>query len=162
MDQKKIQDALLESRYGEGTDADVNAPDFQASKSEMDALDAMLAFSEDEPPRPGFDTRFFAQLEEMKREAEEAPSWSKKLLWWLAPAGLAAAAALFVFQTGTPVNDMTDDQLAIAMELELFEDFETVRELDTLEDFELIAQLTLDELETEPSEAGQPDEVRFQ
>jgi hypothetical protein len=57
---------------------------------------------------------------------------------------------------------MTDAQLAIAMELELFEDFETVRELDTLEDFELIAQLTLDELDAEPSEAGQPDEVRFQ
>ena len=161
MDQKKIQDALLESRYGEGADADVNAPEFQAAKSEMDALDAMLALSEDEPPRPGFDTRFYAQLEEMKREADEAPSWSKKLLWWLAPAGLAAAA-LLVVQTGVSPSDMTDDQLAIAMELELFEDFETVRELDTLEDFELIAQLTLDELDAEPSEAGQPDEVRFQ
>lgn len=161
MDQKKIQDALLESRYGEGADADVNAPEFQAAKSEMDALDAMLALSEDEPPRPGFDTRFYAQLEEMKREADEAPSWSKKLLWWLAPAGLAAAV-LLVVQTGVSPSDMTDDQLAIAMELELFEDFETVRELDTLEDFELIAQLTLDELDAEPSEAGQPDEVRFQ
>ena len=161
MDQKKIQDALLESRYGEGTDADVSAPEFQAAKSEMDALDAVLAFSEDEPPRPGFDTRFYAQLEEMKSGAHEAPSWSKRLLWWLAPVGLAAAA-LLVFQTGITPDNMTDDQLAIAMELELFEDFETVRELDTLEDFELIAQLTLDEVEPEPSEAGQPDEVRFQ
>ena len=161
MDQKKIQDALLESRYGEGTDADLNAPEFQEAKSEMDTLDAMLALSEDEPPRPGFDTRFYAQLEEMKREAEEAPNWIRRLMWVLAPVGFAAAA-LMVVQSGVVSSDPTDEQLAIAMDLELFEEYETVRELDTLEDFELLAQLTLDDLEAEPSEAADPDEVRVQ
>ena len=162
MDQKKIQDALIESRYGEGTSADLNGPEFEAAKSEMDALDSLLSLSEDEPPRPGFDTRFFAQLEEMKRESQEAPSWIRRLMWIMAPVGVAAAALIVLQTGGTSLEDVNDDQLAIAMELELFEDYETVRELDALEDFELLAQLTLEELEAEPSEPADAEEVRVQ
>ena len=162
MDQKKIQDALIESRYGEGTSADLNGPEFEAAKSEMDALDSLLSLSEDEPPRPGFDTRFFAQLEEMKRESQEAPSWIRRLMWIMAPVGVAAAALIVLQTGGTNLEDVNDDQLAIAMELELFEDYETVRELDALEDFELLAQLTLEELEAEPSEPADAEEVRVQ
>ena len=128
----------------------------------MDALDSLLSLSEDEPPRPGFDTRFFAQLEEMKRENEEAPSWFRRLAWILAPVGLAAAALVVVQMSGTNLENPNEDQLAIAMELELFEEFETVRELDVLEDFELLAQLTLEDLEAEPSEPADAEEVRVQ
>ena len=162
MDQKKIQDALMESRYGDGTGADLTGPEFESAKSEMDALDSLLSLSEDEPPRPGFDTRFFAQLDEMKRESQEAPSWIRRLTWILAPVGLAAAALFVVQMGGSGLEKPSDEQLAIAMELELFEEYETVRELDALEDFELLAQLTLEELEAEPSEPADAEEVRVQ
>ena len=162
MDRKKIQDALIESRYGDGAGADLNGPEFEAAKSEMDALDSLLSLSEDEPPRPGFDTRFFAQLEEMKRESQEAPSWMRRLTWILAPVGLAAAALVVVQMSSSNLENPSEDQLAIAMELELFEEYETVRELDVLEDFELLAQLTLDDLEAEPSEPADAEEVRVQ
>ena len=32
------------------------------------ALDRLLSVDDGEPPRPGFDTRFFARLEEQKRQ----------------------------------------------------------------------------------------------
>ena len=60
------------------------------------------------------------------------------------------------------MENPNEDQLAIAMELELFEEFETVRDLDVLEDFELLAQLTLEDLEAEPSEPADAEEVRVQ
>ena len=162
MDRKKIEDALIESRYGDGTGADLSGPDVEAAKSEMAALDSLLSLSEDEPPRPGFDTRFFAQLEEMKRESQEAPSWIRRLTWILAPVGLAAAVLVVVQVNSSNLDKPNNDQLAIAMELELFEEYETVRELDVLEDFELLAQLTLEDLEVEPSEPADAEEVRVQ
>ena len=113
MDQKKIQDALIESRYGDGAGADLNGPEFEAAKSEMDALDSLLSLSEDEPPRPGFDTRFFAQLEEMKRESQEAPSWFRRLVWILAPVGVAAAALVVVQMSGTNLENPNEDIMAL-------------------------------------------------
>ena len=92
----------------------------------------------------------------------EAPSWIRRLTWILAPVGLAAAALVVVQMSSSNLENPSDDQLAIAMELELFEEYETVRELDVLEDFELLAQLTLDDLEAEPSNPADAEEVRVQ
>lgn len=98
MDPKKLQDALLDERYGEGADQDSQGPGYEAAREAFDELNELLALSEAEPPRPGFDTRFYARLNELKGEGKKTQGFVQKYLsrtfWWLAPAGALAAALL--------------------------------------------------------------------
>lgn len=114
------------------------------------ALDRILALDEDQPVRPGFDTRFFARLEEHKREARRPRAWRR---WTIGLATLSAAAAALVMVV-LPVGKetpMSPQELALVMDLELLEDYELVRDLEVIEAFETLAQL---------DEGGAANEVR--
>ena len=137
-------------------------PSAQAIEREVLALDAALNLDEDQPVRPGFDTRFFARLEDQKKEAV-APSvgiW-QRLRWALAPVVMVgAAASVVLFVDTTPQPSTMDPDLQLALELELLEDYEVVEQLDELEELELLAQLSLDDFDDlESSDNGK---VRMQ
>lgn len=138
-------------------------------------LDGLLALDEDQPPRPGFDTRFFALLEDEKRAAH-APSGVAAVLQWLLP-GLAVAAAVALLVTGQPAVETAStsvptaqdasrveaaevamgalleaseeavEDLAVAQDLELLKELPVLEQLDELEAYEVLAQLDLSELD---------------
>ena len=82
MDRNEIDELLIEERYGGGeSNGSPQGPDaelYQQAKTEADVLDGMLAWSDDEPPRPGFDTRFYARLKDVQEQPEKKPSrWQR-------------------------------------------------------------------------------------
>lgn len=116
-------------------------------------LDDLLAADADQPPRPGFDTRFFARLEEQKAAAEKRPSWWRWSVVGLA--GAAAAAGLVVALNAGPTTAIERD-LQLAMDLELIEELELLKQLEEVEALEVLAQVDLAELENLAGEKGTP------
>ena len=135
----------------------------QVFKKETHALNALLSLDEDAPPRPGFNTRFHARLEELKAQ-ESSPGMLDRLKaarFWLAGAAACAAALTLFFQMPpSPSDPLLDPDISLAMELDMLEDLEVLAHLDEIEDFDVITQLKLDELEGFDSSAA--EEVRFQ
>lgn len=112
-------------------------------------LDALLALDEAHEPGPGFDTRFFARLDEEKSRARRP---SLPALLGTLTVGAAAAAVLVATSTTTaptlPTEPVTDE-VAMMRDLELLEELEVVEKLDEVETFELLAAVdaeTLDRL----------------
>jgi hypothetical protein len=106
-------------------------------------LDALLSVEVDEPPRPGFDTRFFARLDAHKRARSGGGAW--RWLWLLAP--LAAGAAIaFIRIAPAPPRDVSSEDLALAMEHELLEDLPLLQQLDEVEAYDVLSQLSDEEL----------------
>lgn len=106
-------------------------------------LDVLLSLDEDAPPRPGFDTRFFARLDALRhRPVPRRRRW----LW----AGVVATAGLVAVWWGLlPTRIDTRPKAAdleVAMELDLLEELEMARRLDEVEEFEILAQVDLEEL----------------
>ncbi len=99
-------------------------------KPETDPLDTLLAADADEEPRPGFDTRFRARLEEQKgRQARRGLR-----LWFLALGAAAATAAAIAVSFIVPnTTDEAQTALEIAYEMELYEDYDVVADLEVLE-----------------------------
>jgi hypothetical protein len=119
------------------------------------ALDGLLAGDTDESPRPGFDTRFFARLASAGGQARTA----RRLRWWGlgALAGTAVVAvALVIDWRGRAAPDVDAPDIALAMSLDLMEDYEIVNHLDEIEDLEIVAQLGPDELPDEGSGGREP------
>ena len=154
------------------------APEFEAHGNECDscrafkeetlALNALLFLDEESPPRPGFDTRFFARLEEVKT-IEQTPLITRLLspfrIWALAAAVCAAVLVLVVEPTMTPPDPLIDPDISLAMELDMIEDLEVLAHLDEIEDFDVIEQLNLDDFEALnelQNSNGTSGEVRFQ
>ena len=153
MDRNEIDELLIEERYGGGeSNGSPLGPDaelYQQAKTEADVLDGMLAWSDDEPPRPGFDTRFYARLKDVQEQPEvEDSSWVDRLIWLLLPIGALVLVAITlssgsdVFEAVTQSRDM-----GLAMELDLLENYDVVRDLEEVEHFEFLAQLDLTDLE---------------
>src|SRR3954462_12009304 len=65
----------------------------RAVQADHAALDRVLALDEPAVPRSGFDTRFFARLEQEKASQQRGRS-RRRFIWALLPVGAAAAAAL--------------------------------------------------------------------
>lgn len=113
-------------------------------------LDALLGLDEPHEPGPGFDTRFFAKLEEQKSRGRRglfAGAFATLTV------GAAAAAVLALTTFGTiaegPIDGATDPEVALMRDLELLEAYDVVEKLDEVETFELLAALdpeTLDQL----------------
>ena len=99
-----------------------------------DALDQLLAVDTDEEPRPGFDTRFHARLAEMKTKKTRGRAW----LFGLAGAAVAVAIAVAVVPREHTHDTAQTEGLEIAMEYELLENYDVVKDL---EDVEVLAQL---------------------
>lgn len=134
--------------------ADCGAYDLQAQK-----LNRLLDLDEDVEPRPGFDTRFFARLEELKtqRANKETASWWRRWPVWVAAASLSVSAAAAVMLLGVPAPTTLslENDLALAMDLEMLEELDLVRQLDAVEAYEVLALLELDDLDA-VSNAGVP------
>lgn len=158
-----LRDALLASRNNAAElEADAHehletCAECQSYAGETEALDALLARDEDEEPRPGFDTRFFARLDELK--SRPTGSWFSRYRWLFAGAAAAATTAAVILSLsvgGEPTGSMADD-IDLAMHLDLLEELEMIRALNDVEAFETLAYVdpeTLDavirELEVGP------------
>jgi hypothetical protein len=135
----------------------------RAVQAQHAALDRVLALDEPAPARPGFDTRFFARLEQEKAGLQRARA-RRRFVWALLPLCAAGAAALLVTTRPAPVpaplpqsgqpdaaptstSEIEPDDLSLAMDLELVEDIDVVQKLDELEDFDVLSQVDADELE---------------
>jgi len=175
MDRKELDGLLLDERY-EGNATSENEVDdaaYAEAKSEFEALNSLLEFSEDEPPRPGFDTRFYAQLKDVQQTPEpEEANWLERLVWLLLPIGALVVVAMTISSSTDVFEAISSSRdMGLAMELELLEDYEIVRDLqeveqdlDEVEHFEFIAQLNLGDLEgLEPfGDDADSEEVRIQ
>lgn len=102
--------------------------------SDDKSLDTLLAADVDEEMRPGFDTRFQARLAEHKARG------ARRRVWGLA-FGLSAAVAVAIAVISTRPAKEPDAAtgLAIALEYELYENYDVVRDLPDLETLELLA-----------------------
>jgi hypothetical protein len=135
----------------------------RAVQAQHAGLDRVLALDEPAVARPGFDTRFFARLEQEKAGLQRARA-RRRFVWALLPLCAAAAAALLVVKRPAPVPspaphgvppaaapaptpEIEPDDLSLAMDLELVEDIDVVQKLDELEDFDVLTQIDDDELE---------------
>ena len=149
----EARERLTESRYQEGElDPAIAAhlqqcATCQAFAAEAEALDQLLAEEQDLPPRPGFDTRFYARLQELKAGGARG-GFASRLRWGLAGllgAGAAAVALFFSLQPG-PAATM-DQELELAMNLELARELPLLQQLEQVEAFEVLSHVEPEELE---------------
>jgi hypothetical protein len=170
-----VRQTLSEARYQNG----VLEPSIAAHLAQCHAcqqfhqaasrLDAFLALDEPVSPRPGFDTRFFARLSELRKEnarPEERGHYSLANLvrswrWLLGGVTLTSAAviiALWARPSDKPVNasrelvPLTAQELALARDLELVQDLDLVRHLQDVETYEVLAQLDIKDIEKAASQ----------
>ena len=165
MDREDLDELLIEERYGGEPSEPLEGADqeqYVQAKAEADMLDGMLAWSDDEPPRPGFDTRFYARLKDVQEQPDvEDSSWIDRLIWLLVPIGALVLVAI-TLSSGTDVFEAVTQSrdMGLAMELDLLENYDVVRDLEEVEHFEFLAQLDLSELDAlDVPEAGgmEPD-----
>lgn len=163
MNCKDLQQALIDARYSkQPLTSEVethlrSCPACEAFKRSANALDTFLAVDEPAPPRPGFDTRFYARLNELK--AQESPSNLRQLLsrarWWFAGAAVTCTAVLtlFIVQPAAVHEGGFNTDMPLAMELDLIEDLGLLAHLEEAEDFDVLTQLQLGDLHDAPGEA---------
>jgi predicted anti-sigma-YlaC factor YlaD len=137
--------SLVASRYGgEVVSAEAAAhlescASCRAFAEQEATLDAALATETNEPPGPGFDTRFFARL----RAQKERKRW-----WGLGLGALATAtAAILVLALPATRGPAMGEDLELAMNLDMVEELELVARLDDVEAFEVLAALTPEEMD---------------
>ena len=107
---------------------------------EQVALVALLDSDEVQPPRPGFDTRFFARLEQAK--AKQRSPWRMVLGF-----GIAAAAAASFLLVGVPATPEAVSDVEVALEQEMLENLELMQRLDEAQEHALLAMIDEEELE---------------
>ena len=172
----EIQEALLEAQYNSQPmpsamqEHVISCDACQALQAASQDLNAILAL--DNAPhalRPGFDTRFFARLEELKEaEANKGlKGFFGKFQWWItgAMAGATALALVMITQPTLQEDVLFDPDLTLAMELEMVEDLDLLAQLEEVEDFDIVAQLNVTELDSLDGVKGANEgsrEVRIQ
>ncbi len=141
---KEALQAILDAQY-EGREPPAEAvealkrEDCRALLERSRKLDALLALNDAHEPGPGFDTRFFAKLEEHK-QGKRHPFLPA--LFGTLTVGAATAAVLAVTVTSSPPSvapEHSVDEIAMIRDLELLEEYEVVEKLDEVETFELLA-----------------------
>lgn len=108
-------------------------------------LDHVLEVDVAIEPRPGFDTRFFARLDDVR-----TPRRTRRPLAWILGAAGASTVGLAVVGLvllSRPEAPAPRDDLALAADLDLVEDLEMLRRLDEVEAFALLSRLDPTELE---------------
>ena len=148
---KDALQAVLDARY-EGREPPPEAmkllqqPECRELLARARMLDDVLDVDEPHEPGPGFDTRFFAKLEEEKRRR------SKRFLPWVGALAVGTAAATIFFLAPPKLDEPpapNGAELAMMRDLDLLEEIEVVEKLEEVEAFELRAALdpeTLDRL----------------
>ena len=166
---KDLQQAFMDAQYDNQplppeVDAHLRScSSCHAFKQNTSALDAFLAADEPASPRPGFDTRFYAQLNELKSQESQPPlrQLLSRARWWFAGAAVTCSAVLTLFlvqPTALHEGDFNAD-MPLAMELDLIEDLDLLAHLEEAEDFEILNQLQLGDLN---EATGQTDKERVQ
>lgn len=113
--------------------------------AELEALGAVWAADPTEEPGPGFDTRFFARLAELKARPRRA-AWHR---WgWLAATLTGGAVATMLVLTLLGPSTPPIEDVELAMNLELIEELAVLSHLEEVEAFEVLAQLADDDLST--------------
>jgi hypothetical protein len=151
------QQAWLAARYaGEQASSEVtqhvaSCETCSAFVRRQEQLDGVLALNEAATPRPGFDTRFFARLEEQKREhvparGAKAAGRVRRWLWGIVPLTAAAALGLVLYQRDQKVRAV-QETVAVAKDLELIEDLPVVQHLDEVEAYEALADVPPDDID---------------
>jgi hypothetical protein len=126
-------------------------------------LEDILNTDEPVAPRPGFDTRFFSMLEEVKtgRTARSSSTssavidWFRRWRWALVGASLtvASAVALVARQPHEQPSDADElarigaQDLGVARDIEMIQDLDLVQKLQDVETYEMLAKIDLDDLE---------------
>ena len=112
--------------------------------SRLSTLDRVLEVEAAIEPRSGFDTRFFARLDDARTPRSRRP-----FAWILGAAGASAvglAVVILVVATRPKVPEPRDD-LALVADLDLVEDLAMLRRLDEVEAFALLSQMDPADLE---------------
>lgn len=142
---ERAQMLLNEARYGAEASPELrehvaSCPACRVVARRDVDLDRVLARLPSMEPGPGFDTRFFARLDDEKKRTRR--SRYVPALWALLP--LAAAAAVFLVRTRPvkpPVSVPPREALALTRDLELVQNLDVLRNLDELQDYQLLDQL---------------------
>lgn len=101
-------------------------------------------------PSDRFDGAFARRLQAAKRDQRAAVSASRPRWGWRLPAFAAAAGvcvvvvvAVLALRSPQPRTDAPDagDELELAMNLELLQDYDVVANLEALEDFEVVERM---------------------
>jgi hypothetical protein len=145
-----------------------------ALAGEERALDTLLALDQPHRPGPGFDTRFFARLDDERTANEKKRALFSMRMWLWALVPVAAGVALLIVpkvdkppaaappEAHAPpalmeaLSGAEPDDLALASDLELLEDIDVVQRLEELEDFELLGDLDHAELDRLAAEEAAP------
>lgn len=136
-------------RYGDSTGAELaehlaQCPACGHRRELAARLDGVMALDQNAAPRPGFDTRLFARLDEEKRRQARRKVW--RWAWALLPvaAGLALAVVRFAPERPPP---LPPEDLSLAMELELVEELDVLQQLDEVEAYDVLADVDEKELD---------------
>ena len=122
-------------------------------KDGRDALDRLLDHDTPEPPTYGFDTRFFARLESLKKEmTRQRWPW---LRWAIGGLGAIGAAVALVLVLRVSPNTSLEADLSLAMDLEIVEELPLIQQLDEVEAYEVLARLDVAEIDSLSKEVPQ-------
>jgi len=144
------RELLDAGRYGDAAALDAAAPhiaecaECRVYGERAERLDRLLSVDEAVEPRPGFDSRFFARLEELK--ALRSHGWLRRFRWYALSLTAAAAVAALVLAVAPMPETTIDDDLELVLNLELAKDLDIVQKLEEIEVYELLAQVDLEEM----------------
>jgi hypothetical protein len=144
-----------------------------AIAGEQRALDTLLALDQPHQPGPGFDTRFFARLDDERTASKNKRALFSVRMWLWALVPVAAGVALLMLpkadkppaappEAHAPpalmeaLGEAEADDLELASEIELLEDIDVVQRLEELEDFELLGEIDPAELDRLAAEEATP------
>lgn len=119
---------------------------------QLERLRALHGAIDDLPqqqPSEGFDGAFARKLQAAKRAQRSAPASKPRWVRWRLPALAAAAAGICavvvvaVLALRAPPTEAphAGDELELAMNLELLQDYDVVANLEALEDFEVVERM---------------------
>ncbi len=141
-------------------------------------LNSLLALDEEQQPRPGFDTAFFARLKDVQNAPVTSPIVALRRWLWPAVLGCMTVAGMLLFWGGGLVGNHSagdlEHQIASASptrfeglnlppsedfemlaELDVLQEYEVLERLEEIEEFELLAEVDLEELEAMLKESQQ-------
>jgi hypothetical protein len=135
----KARQQWLQGRDQAGADEQVAAhwrdcQDCRQFVAANEALDRLLTLDTAEEAGPGFDTRFFARLAEERR----AKVSYRPRFWRAGIAALATVAASLLWVLWPSHERMGMEDIEVAANLELLQNYEVIAHLDELEAFEAL------------------------
>jgi len=147
MKEEELKKKWLELKYSENA-SDTQVDDlrqhekFAHVEAQSKELDEWLSLEENEPLRPGFDTRFYALLKQ-EREGNKQTNWFGLLQRWFLPTGVVAAGLIAAFVTLNPGHsgdDLSNEDMEVAMEMEMYEEeLSLLQQMEDVEAYEVLA-----------------------